>query len=214
MAGAGDYLQRHRRRAMPTPSRSRSHLTAVAHDPAANQAASSPAADPRELPPEATCVPAGVVPINGVRRSSSIRINPPAPRPQLRLGGVSRRILIVDDNRDHVVSLAALLEAMGHEVRSVYDGGSALGAVADYLPHVVILDIGLPVIDGYEVARCLRSTYTDRSLLLIALTGYGQPRDGLQAKEAGFDSFMVKPPDIRALSAILNTGKRIGLEPR
>ena len=213
MAGAGDYLQRLRRHAMPTPSLSRSHLSAIAHDPAANQAAPPPAADPPALL-GVSGVPTGVVHINGVRRSSPIRINPPAPRPRLRLGTVSRRILIVDDNRDHVVSLAALLEAMGHEVRSVYDGGAALDAVANYRPHVVILDIGLPVIDGYEVARCLRSTYADRSLLLIAMTGYGQPRDSLQAKEAGFDSFMVKPPDIRALSAILNTGKRIGLGPR
>ena len=114
----------------------------------------------------------------------------------------------MDDNQDHVVSLAALLEAMGHEVRAEYDGGAALDAVADYRPHVVILDIGLPVLDGYEVARCLRAAYPDRSLLLIALTGYGQARNGQYAREAGFDSFMIKPPDIRALNAMLNTDKR------
>jgi CheY-like chemotaxis protein len=130
------------------------------------------------------------------------------PRVRRRRRSAPRRILIVDDNQDHVVSLAALLEAMGHEVRAEYDGGAALDAVADYRPHAVILDIGLPVLDGYEVARCLRAAYPDRSLRLIALTGYGQARDSQHAREAGFDSFMIKPPDIRALNTLLSTDKR------
>ena len=150
--------------------------------------------------------PGQVIPLNGV--------DPPAhkgergrTRSRLRRRNAARRVLLVDDNQDHVLSLSALLEAMGHAVRTEYDGGAALDAVAEFRPQVVILDIGLPVMDGYEVARRLRAAYPDRALLLIALTGYGQARDGLQAKEAGFDSFMVKPPDMPTLRAILTAGK-------
>jgi CheY-like chemotaxis protein len=149
-----------------------------------------------------------VIPIGGARRPPSAATRAPSPRARRRRRSAPRRVLIVDDNHDHVVSLAAVLEAMGHEVRAEYDGGAALDAVADYRPHVVILDIGLPVLDGYEVARCLRAAYPDRSLRLIALTGYGQARDGQHAKEAGFDSFMIKPPDNRALNALLSGDKR------
>jgi CheY-like chemotaxis protein len=155
-----------------------------------------------------TCIPAPVIPLNVARAPGHAGAAGGRMRSRLRRRSPMRRVLLVDDNQDHVLSLAALLQAMGHSVRTEYDGGAVLDAVAEFRPQVVILDIGLPVMDGYEVARRLRAAYPDRALLLVALTGYGQARDGLQAEAAGFDRFMVKPPDMRALSAILNSGRR------
>ncbi len=87
--------------------------------------------------------------------------------------GLPRDILLVDDNVDSIESLALLLELFGHRVRSVNDGLAALKAADEALPQVVVMDIGMPGIDGYEVARRLRAAYPDAPLMLIALSGYG-----------------------------------------
>ncbi|MEZ0230688.1 MAG: ATP-binding protein, partial [Planctomycetota bacterium] len=112
------------------------------------------------------------------------------------------RILIVDDNHDAADSLSELLTESGHEVASAYDGAKALELAKKFLPDVVLLDIGLPGLDGYSVARELRRRHAD-AFILVALTGYGQEEDRRRAREAGFDHHMVKPVRLDALSKLL-----------
>jgi two-component system, chemotaxis family, CheB/CheR fusion protein len=110
------------------------------------------------------------------------------------------RILIVDDDGDSAESQAILLRLDGHEVLTLLAGGAAIAAVANFAPDVVMLDIGLPDIDGYEVARQLRqSGCTAR---LIAITGYGRAEDKKRAREAGFDQHLLKPVDPLSLSQL------------
>jgi CheY-like chemotaxis protein len=113
-----------------------------------------------------------------------------------------QRILIVEDNEDARGILELALRHEGHEVQSVADGPSALDACAAGLPRFVILDIGLPVMDGYEVARALRARYGS-ALTLIALSGYGQPSDRARGEESGFDEWITKPVDLAALLSLL-----------
>jgi PAS domain S-box-containing protein len=115
------------------------------------------------------------------------------------------RVLIVDDNRDSADTLAALLEAWGHDVRTLYDGPSAITAAAEFQPKVVLLDIGLPKMNGYEVAAQLRKTAKGRSLILVAFTGYGQDEDRRRVREAGFDYHLVKPLEPIELEKILDS---------
>ncbi len=119
---------------------------------------------------------------------------------------VSQRVLVVDDNQDVANSFAMLLNAMGHEVRVVYDGAAALEAVPDFQPDVILLDIGLPRMDGYEVARRLRAQYPTERLRLAAVTGYGQAADRERGREAGFDYHLVKPVTPEALEKVLELG--------
>jgi len=105
------------------------------------------------------------------------------------------RILVVDDNQDAAQATAVLLELAGHEVKAVGDGHDALASAPVFAPHVVLLDIGLPRLDGYAVARELRTLDETSSACLIALTGYGQPADRGRAMEAGFDHHLTKPAD-------------------
>jgi CheY-like chemotaxis protein len=112
------------------------------------------------------------------------------------------RILVVDDNRDSADSLAMLLEMRGHEVRSAHDGLEAVGAAEVFLPSVVLLDIGLPKLNGFEVARRIREQRGD-DVTLIALTGWGQEDDRRRSKEAGFDHHLTKPIDVEALRKLL-----------
>jgi CheY-like chemotaxis protein len=113
-----------------------------------------------------------------------------------------RRVLVVDDNIDAVESLAMVLQHMGHEVRTAADGPKALALAGAYRPELVLLDIGLPGIDGYEVARRLRKQAV-APMLLVALTGYGQEEDRRRSREAGFDQHLVKPVELTALQALL-----------
>jgi signal transduction histidine kinase len=113
------------------------------------------------------------------------------------------RILIVDDNRDIVDVLTHLLLARGHDVAVAYDGPSALAAIATNPPQVALLDIGLPAIDGYELARRIRAQKGTRHVDLIAMTGYGQAGDIARAMEAGFSEHLTKPFDFDQLLAIV-----------
>ncbi|OAI55090.1 hypothetical protein AYO44_02825 [Planctomycetaceae bacterium SCGC AG-212-F19] len=115
-----------------------------------------------------------------------------------------RRVLVVDDNVDAAESLAVLLRLMRHEVRTVYDGPSALEVVRDYQPELVLLDIGLPGMDGYTVARRLRQLPEFEKTRLIAITGYGQDEDRRRAEEAGFDQHLTKPVDPAVLEALIS----------
>jgi len=120
--------------------------------------------------------------------------------------GRQKRILIVDDNRDTAEMLRTSLEQLGHIVEVAFDGPSALARAETFRPSLVLLDIGLPVMDGYEVARRLKTSYTGRdSVRLLALTGYGQEEDRRRAREAGFEHHLVKPIDLDRLHAILES---------
>ncbi|HWW21621.1 MAG TPA: response regulator, partial [Steroidobacteraceae bacterium] len=114
-----------------------------------------------------------------------------------------RRILVVDDNVDAAVSLRHLLELDGHQSLAVYGAQEALESVSSFRPEIVLLDIGLPHMNGYEVARRLRACDGGPSLKLIALTGYGQSEDRLKALAAGFDAHLAKPVDLGALERLL-----------
>ena len=109
------------------------------------------------------------------------------------------KILIVDDNQDAAESIAAFFRLQGQTVRTAADGPRALDEAAEFVPDVIVLDIGLPLLDGYEVARRLRQLPSTRTAFLLALTGYGQAQDRLRAEEAGFDRHFVKPADPAAL---------------
>jgi signal transduction histidine kinase len=115
---------------------------------------------------------------------------------------VGSRVLIVDDNADSAESLAMLLAVRGHEVRTAPDGPAALDAAEEFRPEAVILDIGLPGMDGYEVARRLRGRGLANAFL-VAVTGYGADEDRLRAEEAGFDAHLVKPADPDTLERLL-----------
>jgi CheY-like chemotaxis protein len=113
------------------------------------------------------------------------------------------RILVVDDVADAADSLALVLRILGHEVRTVYDGPAALAAAQDFHPHVILLDIGLPALDGYQVARRLRQTPILQSACLIAVSGHGQQSDLEQSHLAGFDQHLLKPVSSERLTAVL-----------
>jgi CheY-like chemotaxis protein len=114
-----------------------------------------------------------------------------------------RRILVVDDTRDAATMLGRLLVALGQQVEIVYDGASALAAAERNKPDLVISDIAMPGMDGYELARQLRRSSTLSDLKLVALTGYGQERDRRQAFEAGFNRHLVKPITLECLKSVL-----------
>jgi PAS domain S-box-containing protein len=110
-----------------------------------------------------------------------------------------RRILVVDDNRDSAESMAMLLRLCGHQTWLAFDGDSAVSLAAEHAPDTVVLDIGLPGMDGYQVARTLRGLPQTSDSLLIALTGYGQEEDRQRSKAAGFSEHFVKPVDVESL---------------
>jgi two-component system CheB/CheR fusion protein len=113
------------------------------------------------------------------------------------------RVLLVEDNPDAAESLVMLLEILGHQVRVVHDGTAALDVAPDYAPHVMLVDIGLPGMDGYEVARRIRGTPALVGTVLVALTGYGREEDRQRAFAAGFDHHLVKPVDLTALERLV-----------
>jgi signal transduction histidine kinase len=116
---------------------------------------------------------------------------------------VSRRILVADDNADALESLATLLRMRGHEVYSAPNGALALETAVRHIPEVALLDIGMPLLDGYEVARRIRAQEWGKAVTLVALTGWGQESDRRRSQEAGFDTHLVKPLDLEKLTALL-----------
>jgi PAS domain S-box-containing protein len=114
------------------------------------------------------------------------------------------RVLLVDDNADAADVLAEVLRRAGHEVAVAYDGPQALAVARTFEPNTALLDIGLPVLDGYELAQKLRELLADRPLRLIAVTGYGQDTDKSRSRAAGFDAHLVKPIDLVALARLLD----------
>jgi signal transduction histidine kinase/ActR/RegA family two-component response regulator len=119
--------------------------------------------------------------------------------------GPSLRVLVVDDNVDTVTTLAMLVQESGHDVRTAYDGLTVVEAALDYRPNVVLLDIGLPGVNGFEVAKRLRQQPALQNAVLVAMTGYGQESDRRRSQEAGFDHHLVKPGDLGKVLEILAT---------
>ena len=131
---------------------------------------------------------------------------PPSPIPETSQP-ITRplRVLVVDDNEDTVSSFSMLLKASGHDVRTAYDGPTAVQAALDYRPGVVLLDIGLPGLNGYEVAKRIRQHPNLKNVVLVALTGYGRDSDRQLSLQAGFDHHLVKPARLEQLQQILAT---------
>jgi two-component system CheB/CheR fusion protein len=120
----------------------------------------------------------------------------------LDTSALPHRVLVVDDNADAAESLGMLLEVRGNAVRIAYDGLEALEAADAFDPDIVLLDIGMPKMSGYEVARRLRADRGD-SVLIVAITGWGQEEDRRRAREAGFDHHFTKPVDYEALIELI-----------
>jgi CheY-like chemotaxis protein len=131
----------------------------------------------------------------------AVEIGPHEPVPPCR----SRRILVVDDNQDSADSLTILLCLAGHDVVTVYDGQAGLDAAQSFRPEIVLLDIGLPGLDGYEVARRLRQQGDTYQALIIAITGYGKEQDRHLSQQSGFNAHLVKPIDLDELQEIVAT---------
>jgi CheY-like chemotaxis protein len=133
----------------------------------------------------------------GQQRGDEAERTPTAPT-------VRRRILVADDNRDSAYSLALLLKIMGNDTQTAHDGLEVLEVAASFRPEVILLDIGMPKLNGYETARRIRQQPWGRDVLLVAQTGWGQEDDKRLSKEAGFDVHLVKPVDPRALEKLLS----------
>jgi PAS domain S-box-containing protein len=127
--------------------------------------------------------------------------------------GSGQRILLVDDNTDAADVLAEVLRGAGHEVAVAYDGPQALGVARTFEPDTALLDIGLPVLDGYELAGRLRELLAGRPLRLVAVTGYGQDNDKRKSRDAGFDAHLVKPIDLGALIRLIGEDADGGAQP-
>jgi CheY-like chemotaxis protein len=119
-----------------------------------------------------------------------------------------RRVLVVDDHVDAARMLELLLQYDGHETRVAHDGPAALKAAEEFRPEFVFLDIGIPEMNGYEIARRLKRAANRRKLFLVAVTGWGQPSDFEQSKEAGFDLHLVKPVDSNSVKQLLENPPR------
>jgi CheY-like chemotaxis protein len=149
----------------------------------------------------------------GLGRGSEFEVALPlaAPAPSDRYGAAphgaaarrGQHILVVDDNRDFAQSLAGLLGAMGNDVRVVHDGLAGHAAALEAPPEVAILDIGMPKLNGFELARRLRDDPRTARCLLIAISGFSQPADRARARDAGFDHYFVKPVEIERLQEVL-----------
>ncbi|HET7731592.1 MAG TPA: response regulator [Usitatibacter sp.] len=113
------------------------------------------------------------------------------------------RVLVVDDNEDAADSLATLLGVMGYEVKTAYDGPEAIEAADAFVPEVALLDIGLPRLSGYDIARHIREQ-RGQEVLLVAITGWGQEDDRRRAREAGFDHHFTKPADFEVLLELID----------
>ncbi|HVE51678.1 MAG TPA: chemotaxis protein CheB [Casimicrobiaceae bacterium] len=151
---------------------------------------------------------------NGLGRGAELVVRLPvlreppallAPADMEQATSVPRRILVVDDNLDAVNSLAMVLTLSGHDVHTAHDGIEAVEAAAKLQPDMILLDIGLPKLDGYEACRRIRQQQGDKRVLLVALTGWGQEEDKRRSQEAGFDLHLVKPAEPAALERLLDS---------
>lgn len=126
-------------------------------------------------------------------------VPPPSPRATPR----SRRVLVIEDNADSAESLREALRWVGHEAEVAYSGPEGIQKARQFKPEIVLCDIGLPGMDGFEVARTMRADTELRSAHLVALTGYAQPEDRAKSKAAGFEQHLVKPPSMEKIEETL-----------
>jgi PAS domain S-box-containing protein len=140
-----------------------------------------------------------------VVRLPALRITQPAqpPSDESARAGSARRILVADDNEDAAYGLSSLLEILGHEVRTAADGLEAIDVASAFRPDVILLDIGMPRLNGYDACRRLREQPWGRSAVIVALTGWGQNEDKRRSQDAGFDHHLVKPIDFAMLQKLL-----------
>ncbi len=125
-------------------------------------------------------------------------------------GGARRRILVVDDNRDSAISLARVLKLLGNEVHTAHDGVAATEAAHEFQPEIILMDVGMPRLNGYEATRRIRGQPWGRSIIIIALTGWGQDGDRLLSREAGCDGHLVKPVNLADLEKLLTALTPLG----
>jgi len=135
------------------------------------------------------------------------RVLPAAADEAGEMAGVARRVLVTDDNEDAAESLARMLRMMGHEVRTACDGERCIAACEEFRPDVVLLDIGMPNMNGYDAARIIRSRPWGSEVLIVALTGWGQEEDRRRAREAGIDHHLVKPADFTRITRLLHAAR-------
>jgi len=144
-------------------------------------------------------VPADTAPpSSGVAAEPTPAVSPAAP---------ARRVLVVDDNADAAEGVALVLQFLGVLTHVVNDGAAALAALDSFRPHLVLLDLGMPGLDGYDVARWIRQRASHAGTRIVALTGWGDAAERARTVEAGFDAHLVKPVDIAALQALLGRGE-------
>lgn len=155
-----------------------------------------------------------VVRLPALEKSDDIFTREPAGSQARVTDALRRRILVVDDNVDAAESIIEILRWSGYDTRCVYDGPSALKAAVDFKPDVVVLDIGLPGLDGYEVARRLRAQPLFAQTPIIAVTGYGQQNDRERSREAGFDAHLTKPVDPAVLREFIASGGAVKADTR
>jgi PAS domain S-box-containing protein len=140
--------------------------------------------------------------------STSMPTSQKAVAPAMSGKPIARRVLVVDDNEDGAESLAMFLQIGGHDVRTAYDGEEALATAEAFKPEVVLLDIGMPRLNGYDTCRRIRQSDWGRNMVLIAQTGWGQDEDKRRTREAGFDQHLIKPVDPVVLMKIIQEAKR------
>jgi signal transduction histidine kinase len=169
---------------------------ATAAEAAASAAAASAPADPD------TAAPATAVPESASPEAAATPAAAPAAVPEAA-PAAPRRVLIVDDNHDAADTTGLLLRSLGAQVRIAYDGAQALAAIAEWSPGLVLLDLGMPGMDGHEVARRIRAAHGRRAPVLAALTGWGQDGDRARTRAAGFDHHLVKPVGLAELRGLL-----------
>ena len=151
---------------------------------------------------EATSAAPLATPGGDVQALGQVALAGPAPTARATPGGL--RVLLADDNVDFAESLAILLEAGGHQVVVTHDGVAAMETAAQFGPDVCFLDIGLPRMHGYDLARRLRATPATRSARLVAVSGWGQPEDKRRSREAGFDHHLAKPVEFKQIQRLLD----------
>lgn len=127
----------------------------------------------------------------------------PDPDPKSAAPLPRHRLLVVDDNHDSADSLSMLLRTLGADVETAYSGEAALGLLDAFRPDAILLDVGMPVMDGNEVARRVRERPEQRGVVLVALTGWGQEEDVTRTRESGFDDHWIKPVDLATLRKLL-----------
>ena len=141
--------------------------------------------------------------------SRAIAAKKSSPATPTKTSFTKRRILVVDDNVDAALSTTLLLKAWGHEVQTAFSGPAALDAVRTFRPEILLLDIGLPGMSGYDVARHLRSEPLHHGMVIAAITGYGQESDRQRSFDAGFDYHLTKPPDLSVLESVVTSAGRL-----